>query len=167
VLIGKAFESRALGFDVGNHLSSYAGSNQAKQLITEQTNAALPAEYWIAEERDSGSIIAMSGIYRFWWTSKTCLWLGWFCVSPEIQHHGLGSAVVKQTMSIARARGATIFKVETDKSNPAAQFYEKHGFVREAILSGHYAGDEDALVLSRSLTDVQSSDLQELYKLEL
>ena len=166
VLIGEAFGSNGLGTNVGSHLASYASSSQSQALITEQTTAALPAEYWVTEDESSLQIVGTSGIYRFWWTSHTCLWLGWFCVAPSYQRKGLGSAIAKQTMAIARARGATYFKIETDNDGTAARFYERLGFQQEALLAGHYDDAMDAVVMRRSLLDIQPAQVAEHYELE-
>jgi ribosomal protein S18 acetylase RimI-like enzyme len=165
-LIASAFASQDLGQDVSRHLAGYASSDQCSALITEQTSFHLPAEYWVAVDTNTDKLIALSGIYRFWWTSRECLWLGWFCVEPSRQQEGIGSAVIRQTMAIARARGAGVFKVETDVDSTAAHFYEKQRFVREAVLTGHYSGGKDALILTRTLLDIQVVEIKELYKLE-
>jgi GNAT superfamily N-acetyltransferase len=56
-------------------------------------------------------------------------------VSPKVRGGGVGSALLQQAISIARANGCKRVTLLTDRSNASAQrFYGKHGFTASAML---------------------------------
>ena len=68
-------------------------------------------------------------------------------VHPGWQRHGLGSALLKEVESIARARGATTLLLNVNKRNEIAiAAYHKRGFtLRESIIAdigGGFAMDD-------------------------
>jgi ribosomal protein S18 acetylase RimI-like enzyme len=60
-------------------------------------------------------------------------------VARAVRHCGVGSALLAAGESWARARGATVLKVETQNTNaPACRFYASHGFVLGSVRRGAY-----------------------------
>lgn len=60
-------------------------------------------------------------------------------VSPAMRRHGVGSALLAAAETWARARHATVLKVETQNVNVAAcRFYSNHGFELRAVNPSAY-----------------------------
>jgi ribosomal-protein-alanine N-acetyltransferase len=76
-------------------------------------------------------------------------------VAAARQRAGHGSALLKEAMRMARARGALHVFLEMRPSNLGAKaLYSRFGFRQVAVRSGYYpadAGREDALVLTLAL----------------
>ena len=63
-----------------------------------------------------------------WYSGKVAL-LDELYVVPHLRGHGIGSAVVRALLSIARARGVDLIEINVDEGDVDAQrFYERHGF---------------------------------------
>lgn len=76
-------------------------------------------------------------------------------VAASHQRAGHGSALLKEAMRLARARGARHIFLEVRPSNLAAKaLYRRFGFGEVAVRPGYYpahSGREDALVLTLAL----------------
>jgi len=76
-------------------------------------------------------------------------------VSGARQRQGIGGALLRETIRVARERGAAHMFLEVRPSNaPALALYESFGFKRIAERRGYYPahdGREDALVLTLAL----------------
>jgi ribosomal-protein-alanine N-acetyltransferase len=76
-------------------------------------------------------------------------------VAADWQRKGHGSALLREAIRIATARGARSIFLEVRPSNAGAQaLYTRFGFRRIAVRRGYYpahAGREDALVLTLPL----------------
>ncbi len=76
-------------------------------------------------------------------------------VAAPLQRLGHGSALLKEAMRMARARGALHVFLEVRPSNLGAKaLYSRFGFRQVAVRPGYYpahAGREDALVLTLAL----------------
>ena len=76
-------------------------------------------------------------------------------VAAAAQRRGHGSALLREAMGLARARGAQHVFLEVRPTNLAAQaLYERFGFRKVAVRPGYYPalrGREDALVLTLDL----------------
>jgi [ribosomal protein S18]-alanine N-acetyltransferase len=71
-------------------------------------------------------------------------------VAPAAQGTGLGSRLLRALLDEAARRGQSRVSLEVRADNaPAQRLYERHGFVREGVRRGYYAGGVDALVLTR------------------
>ncbi|HEY8166939.1 MAG TPA: GNAT family N-acetyltransferase [Gemmatimonadaceae bacterium] len=61
-------------------------------------------------------------------------------VVPDMRRHGVGTALLAASERWARARGATVLKVETQNVNvPACRFYSHHGFELRAANPSAYS----------------------------
>jgi ribosomal-protein-alanine N-acetyltransferase len=73
-----------------------------------------------------------------------------FAVSPDFQHKGIGTALmrrVEQQFALERATGA---QLEVRESNlRAQQFYTRLGYRSVFQIGGYYANGEDALVMMK------------------
>lgn len=150
-LAERAFGSSDVGDDVQVVLEAYCRRGLADQRLTEQPDEALPREYYVVELGD-GDVVAITGLYRLGtWTARENLWLGWTAVDAHQQGRGIGTALLADVVDLARERGAERLKVETELGGRATAFYVRNGFVEEARLRAHYAGNLDAVVLTRDL----------------
>ena len=79
-------------------------------------------------------------------------------VAARRQGMGFGARLLRHVMRSARGMGATTLYLEVRPSNAQAlDLYQHFGFVRVGVRKGYYpgvAGREDALVLTRALTEV-------------
>ncbi|MYT40337.1 GNAT family N-acetyltransferase [Streptomyces sp. SID8356] len=57
-------------------------------------------------------------------------WLENFLLSPALQGHGIGSAVLRSVLARADAERLTV-RLDVLRGSPARRLYERHGFVRE------------------------------------
>ena len=75
-------------------------------------------------------------------------------VVPERRQQGLGGGLMEAAAAEARARGATRLFLEVSTRNPAARgLYQALGFAQVGRRKGYYANGDDALVLSKDLTN--------------
>jgi ribosomal-protein-alanine N-acetyltransferase len=76
-------------------------------------------------------------------------------IAPDWQRKGHGSALLREAIAIATARGARSIFLEVRPTNAGAQaLYTRFGFRRIAVRRGYYpaqSGREDALVLTLPL----------------
>ena len=76
-------------------------------------------------------------------------------IAPDWQRQGHGSALLREAIGIATARGARSIFLEVRPTNAGAQaLYTRFGFRRIAVRRGYYpaqSGREDALVLTLPL----------------
>lgn len=91
-------------------------------------------EYWLAVNKQ-GKILGMTGLYIDNKDEKV-VWLGWFGVHPQHRHQGLGSILLRFSITEAVKRGFSKLKLYTssDKNELAAHnLYEKFGFIQSGI----------------------------------
>ena len=76
----------------------------------------------------NGSLAAVSiGVIRHWWEgSNYCI--EEFCVSPDIQHKGIGTRFMSVIEDDIVKRGISGIYLQTDKGKPSYSFYRKNGF---------------------------------------
>lgn len=74
-------------------------------------------------------------------------------VAPERQGQGLGTRLLRDLMTTARAGGAAYLMLEVRADNAAAQhLYERHGFSVLRVRRRYYQpGDVDALIMRADL----------------
>ena len=73
-------------------------------------------------------------------------------VDPAVQRHGLGRALLGQTLATARQRGASAVFLEVASGNePARALYDAAGLITVGCRRGYYPDGSDALVLRRPL----------------
>jgi GNAT superfamily N-acetyltransferase len=63
-----------------------------------------------------------------WYDGRVAL-LDELYVVPELRGHGIGSAIIADLLSLARARRVDLIEINVDEGDVDAQrFYERHGF---------------------------------------
>ena len=75
-----------------------------------------------------GKLAAVSvGMIRHWWEG-TNYNIEEFCVSPDLQHCGIGSRFMEMIEKDILSRGLNGIFLQTDSEKPAYRFYQKNGF---------------------------------------
>lgn len=78
------------------------------------------------------------------------------CIHPEFQRRGLGRALIRFLLTLARRKGAQVALLEVRVSNTSAyRLYTQMGFDEIGIRKDYYParyGREDAIILARDLT---------------
>lgn len=80
--------------------------------------------------------------------------LYWIAVAPDEQGNGLGGQLILETENAARALGATRMYADTSgqkKYAPTRAFYERMGYVPEAVLKDFFAPGDDKVMYSKTL----------------
>jgi ribosomal protein S18 acetylase RimI-like enzyme len=67
-------------------------------------------------------------------------------VIEDFRRRGVGDALVRRVLELARARGCHKVVLETHASLPAVALYERRGFAVEATLPRHFAGLDHVLM---------------------
>jgi [ribosomal protein S18]-alanine N-acetyltransferase len=83
-------------------------------------------------------------------------------VAPEHRGRGVGSKIIRDVLLRAQVAGATSVLLEVRGSNLAARrLYEKLGFSQQRQRRSYYQDpEEDALLLSFSITNLRQFDLE-------
>jgi ribosomal protein S18 acetylase RimI-like enzyme len=106
------FDIRAWGFLIARNAGGHVGG---------AVMVAQPSELEMLEGREDLALL---------WDIR---------VARAVRHCGIGSALLAAGEAWARARGATVLKVETQNTNvPACRFYAGHGFVLGSVRRGAY-----------------------------
>lgn len=113
----------------------------SEMLESELTN---PASRYRVLEID-GQIVAYAGM----WLVLDEAYITNIAVHPDYRGRGLGEAILRDMIRIARENGAVAMTLEVRVSNAVAQaLYRKLGFAQEGLRKGFYAdNNEDALIL--------------------
>ena len=80
---------------------------------------------------DANKVLGTTGLYRYKKDADEAVWVAWFCVDPRVRGRGIGQALIKHTIMLARNAGFDRIRLytSTDPNEEAAQrLYEKNGF---------------------------------------
>ncbi len=86
-------------------------------------------QHWIVT-RD-GEIVGLTGLQHKTVDPFDVVWLGWFCVAPQVRGRKLGKRILQQTMSMARDQGYRILRLWTTtrpSEVTAQELYRRMGF---------------------------------------
>ncbi len=109
----------------------------------------------LADEAGSASRFAGFGIMQF---LDEHAHLALLAVSPAMQGHGVGAAVLAWLMRCAEVAGAATVKLELKSNNiRARRFYERAQFREIGLRAGGYYGLADQCVMERRLRNVHVS----------
>lgn len=73
-------------------------------------------------------------------------------VDPPLRRRGMGSALIKETLTRFRRKGAGMVRLEVRKSNLVAQqFYRKLGFIDRFDIPYYYEDGESAITMELPL----------------
>lgn len=109
-------------------------------------------EYFVVKDLETNKIVAVTGLYNRKEYPENEVWLGWFCVDPDMRGGGIGRKVLVWTIKRAKELGFEKMKLytSTDPNESIAQnLYESLGL---KIYKKEQSKDfEDEEVLYRSL----------------
>lgn len=89
-------------------------------------------EYWVHTDAISDSISGLIGLYNNLDDESDEIWLGWYCVNPELRGQGIGDKLLDFAINESRSRGKKVLNLYTtneDKYASARRLYEKRGFI--------------------------------------
>ena len=76
----------------------------------------------------NGRLAAVSiGTVRHWWEGMNYI-IEEFCVSPDVQHKGVGTRFMSMIEDDIRKRGISGIFLQTESNMPSYKFYRKNGF---------------------------------------
>lgn len=109
---------------------------------------SIRAAYWVAESRD-GRLLGIIGLYSPRWIGSQTLYLGWYCVRPDMQGKGLGKALFEHALQEATHLGARAIMVETSPDPVSTvTIYVRLGFVPVCTVPDYWE-DGSPLLLMR------------------
>lgn len=112
---------------------------------------------WDGERRVGGAVLAFDTPGVDMLEGRRDLMVLWdIRVAPGYRSRGVGRALFEAAAGLARDRGCTELKVETQDINvPACRFYARQGCVVSEVDPGAYMGlDEAQVIWRRSLADL-------------
>src|SRR5690606_6997006 len=78
---------------------------------------------------EPGVAVALATLRPNVWYDGPVALLDELYVEPDLRGQGIGSAIITELLSIARARGVGLVEINVDEADVDAQrFYERHGF---------------------------------------
>jgi GNAT superfamily N-acetyltransferase len=89
-----------------------------------ETNKIL--EYFLVTDKRKPA--GITGFYKLK-DGSNIFWLGYFGLIPDARGKGLGSRILKETIRLAKKKGAHIFGAWSDNEQ-ADRFYKENGFMR-------------------------------------
>lgn len=75
-----------------------------------------------------GRMVGMAIGYIKHWHTETEFYIEEFCITTELQGKGLGTVFFELMGPVLKKKGITQYYLETDRTVPAYQFYQKLGF---------------------------------------
>ena len=125
----------------------------ARELVEERLSRGLASGYrfWFVMQGDELAGYAcygpISGALGAWD-------LYWIVVQPSLQGRGMGRRLMARVCSsLPRAGGARLYAETSSRAlyEPTRRFYQRLGFVQQAVLPGFYAPDDDKVIYCLTL----------------
>lgn len=124
----------------------------AMELATEQINNPRPDGYHFIFAEINGRVTGYS-CYGPVPGTVGCFDLYWIATHRNFQGLGTGGQILNETLKLVRSQQGRLLIAETATKAlyaPTRAFYEKHGFVQEALIRDFYeAGDGKAMFVYR------------------
>lgn len=106
------------------------------------------SEYIVAIDEETGTVAGYGGV----WFMYDCADITNIAVAPKMRRGGLGEKILTLLTDISKERGMMSITLEVRASNePAIALYKKCGFVECGLRKRYYQGNEDALLMSKTL----------------
>ncbi|MFP4471933.1 MAG: GNAT family N-acetyltransferase [Bacteroidales bacterium] len=124
----------------------------AMELATEQINHPRPDGYHFIFAEINGRMTGYS-CYGPVPGTVGCFDLYWIATHSKFQGSGIGGQILNETLKLVRKRQGRLLIAETATKAlyaPTRAFYEKHGFLQEALIRDFYEpGDGKAMFVFR------------------
>lgn len=128
----------------------------AEELVLERLRLGEDSGYFFlfADGPDSSSVLAGYACFGPTPGTNGCFDLYWIAVAPDGQGRGLGGRLLAAAETRIRERGGRKVIIETS-SRPlyagTRAFYEKHGYLAEAVIADFYDPGDHKIVFTKSL----------------
>lgn len=131
---------------------SYPHPWSAEQFIQELNNPISSVDLlWIDEQ--------LAGYICYWLIAGEAQILN-LATASEFRRRGVAGQLLEHCFACCRKKGLTKVWLEVRMSNQAAiDLYLQQGFVADVVRSGYYRDGEDALLMARDFTGVDSAGL--------
>lgn len=76
----------------------------------------------------------------------------WIAVDNKYRKLGIGHYILRESEKLIRKMGGSHIYIETSSRDcyaPARSFYEKNGYIKEAVLKDFYSEEDDKMVYSK------------------
>lgn len=91
----------------------------------------------------------------------------WLSVDNQFRGCGIGHQIINKLIYELKRRGASKLYLKTDSKEqyrPTRNFYEKCGFIKEAVLKGYYEDSDDCCIYSLDLREAIPYFAENFYK---
>ncbi len=125
----------------------------ATSLIEEKIENKLESTYqFIFLEKDK-QVIGFS-CYGFIDGTDNSYDLYWIAVDQQYKRNGYGSLLLKESETLIAKKPKVNIYIETsssEKYKPTREFYEKHNYIKEAVIKNFYKENDDKIIYSKSV----------------
>lgn len=101
-------------------------------------------QYWIARDKKTLQVIALTGLYIEEEDDEDSCWLGWFCLDERYRGKGFGKELfnfsIEQVKRISK-RYLHIYTYNSKKYKPAIHMYKSYGFKEYNVKNTKYKRD--------------------------
>ena len=125
----------------------------ALELVEDGISKGENSEYYFIFAMDGDRTISYS-CYGTIACTKNSYDLYWIATHEDYRGKGIGSLVLLETEKKIKSIGGRVIYIETSSKplyRPTQGFYEKHGYIKEAILKDFYDINDDKIIYSKHL----------------
>lgn len=125
----------------------------ALELVEEAVEKGLESGYFFVFAMDGDRTISYA-CYGSIACTKNSYDLYWIATHDDYRGKGVGSIILRETEKKVKSMGGRILYIETSSKplyKPTQYFYEKHGYLKEAILKEFYDINDDKIIYSKHL----------------
>jgi len=129
----------------------------AIELVVERLNKGVASGYNFIFAESAGARCALGfACYGLIPCTLNSYDLYWIAVHRDYQNLGLGKQLLKRSEEAAAAAGCGRMYIETSNKNlyqSTRAFYEKCGYIQEAVLKDFYAPGDDKVIFARRINN--------------
>lgn len=125
----------------------------ALELVEEAIEKGLDSGYFFVFAMDGDRTVSYA-CYGTIACTKDSYDLYWIATHDDYRGKGVGSLILKETEKKIKSMGGRNLYIETSSKPlyiPTQGFYEKHGYLKEAILKDFYDINDDKIIYSKIL----------------
>lgn len=109
-----------------------------------EENEIVDVQYWVAIDKKSSQIIAITGLYTELEDDEDSCWLGWFCLDKRYRGKGFGKELlnfsIEQAKSISK-RYLHIYTYDSQEYKVAINMYKHYNFIEYNVEETKYKRD--------------------------